>query len=122
MKVFDSELYDGGLLRDGIIFSVAFLITLLFTIGYSSSTVWLLIAYIVLAACAVCWTVQSYKLQFPMESLVGPLYVLVGLCYVFCLPVTQEAEAGLTTALKDGQFFSRLLYYPAYLGTPEEPL
>lgn len=114
MKVFDSELYDGGLLRDGIIFSVAFLVTLLFTIGYSSSTVWLLLIYIILAAVAVCWTVQSYKLQFPMESLVGPLYVLVGLCYAFCLPVTQETEASLATALKDGQFFSRLLYYPAY--------
>lgn len=114
MKVFDSELYDGGLMRDGILFSLAYFITLLFTLDFEVSSLWILLLYVACATLSVCWTVHCYKLQLPTDTLIGPLYLLVGLCYAFFLPISIETPSHFSVILGDGQFFSRLLYLPVY--------
>ena len=114
MKLLDSDLYDGGLKRDGIFFFLFCCITLLFTLDFSTASIPFLIAYAVLSVCSFMWCANTYKLQMNVEKLVVPLFLIVGVFYSFGFPISNEAETSLFLSLSDGQLFSRLLYLPFY--------
>ena len=114
MKLLDSDLYDGGLKKDGILFFLFCCITLLFTLDFSNVFIPLLIAYVVLSVGSFLWCANTYKLQMNVERLVVPLFAIVGLFYAFGFPVSNEIETSLSMSLSDGQFFSRILYLPFY--------
>ena len=113
MKFFESDLYDGGLRRDGTIFFLFCCITLLFTLDLSTSIPTLLI-YALLSILSIFWCANTYKLQMNLEKLIVPLFILVGLFYSARFQVLTEAENNILVSLSDGQFFSRLLYLPFY--------
>lgn len=114
MKFFDSDLYDGGLRKDGLLFFSFCCITLLFTLDYSTVSVPFLIAYVILSVGSFLWCANTYKLQMNVEKLVVPLFAVVGLFYSFGFPISNEIEASFSMSLYDGQFFSRILYLPFY--------
>ena len=114
MKILDSDLYDGGLRRDGLIFFLFCCITLFFTLDITAVSLPLLAAYLVLSVASFLWCANTYKLQMNMEMLVVPLFIAVGLFYSFALGVLEETENTLFVSLSDGQLFSRLLYLPFY--------
>ena len=114
MKFFDSDLYDGGLKRDGLIFFLLCCITLFFTIDITSISIPLLIAYICISVASFLWCANTYKLQMNMEMLVVPLFIAVGLFYSFAFSILEETESSFLISVSDGQFFSRLLYLPFY--------
>ncbi|MBR0340996.1 MAG: DUF2142 domain-containing protein [Oscillospiraceae bacterium] len=114
MKLFDSDLYDGGLKKDGVFFFLFCCITLLFTLDFSTVSIPFLIVYAILSVCSFIWCANTYKLQMNVEKLVVPLFFAVGIFYSFGLPISNELETSFSVSLSDGQFFSRLLYLPFY--------
>ena len=115
MSFKESELYDGGLGKDGIFCFVFCCITLLFTATPVRLSVLSIIIFVAASIISIVWCANSYKLQLPVERLVVPLFCIVGLFYSFGFPVSSDPELSFTTSIADGQFFSRFLYLPFYL-------
>ncbi len=110
----DSELYDGGLRKDGSLFFLVCLITMLFTLNIKQVSVVEIVLYVAASIGSIIWCATSYKLQLTVEKLVVPLFACVGLLYSIGIAASEEVECSLIVALSDGQLFSRALYLPFY--------
>ena len=74
----DSELYDGGLRKDGSLFFLVCLITMLFTLNIKQVSVVEIVLYVAASIGSIIWCATSYKLQLTVEKLVVPLFACVG--------------------------------------------
>ena len=104
---------DGGLLRDGVLFSTLFLIVILFS-NPSISPLSILL-FIVACALLIFWTIRAYALQQSIAYLFAPLLFLVGIYVLFTIPITtDELPGGPALTYGDAATFSRFVSLPSF--------
>ena len=110
------SLNDGDTLKKGILFTLFFLIAMIFSSESSSGIRIPFVLLFVIASAAVSfWASRCFALMKNMDILFAPLFLVCGAFYAAVLPITSdEIPVAGVLSYGDGATFSRVFSLPSF--------